>query len=1236
MNLNIFNTSGLFDAATNLFQQLGIKLNSNTAEALNTKDLLKSYYKENETFHSIKSTYFIGIIDDSVFQATGMFDVNYSIKEALQQGDKNYEGLMLFALELTKKPTRTEISEITRVFNRISQKMPVAMVLKYAIEKEAIISIAISERFKYLQNWRQGEKAGKVIILRDIFTNNTHAGHLRILLDLVKPAGVTNYAQLHAQWLQVLDVNILNKKFFQELASWYFWAMDKVQFPDDIEKKKDVRNATNLIRLITRIIFIWFIKEKHLVSASLFNEKYLEKILKDFNKNKQSGNYYQAILQNLFFGTLNQKMNERDFAEDHNRTNKLDQGIKNKYRYPDKFNISKKEIIDLFKDIPFLNGGLFDCLDKFDEEKLEKGKKEQIFVDGFTRLDSKQAIVPDYLFFGVYPNEDLTEYYDPEAKKPIVKNVKGLIDILNDFKFTVAENTPIEEEIALDPELLGKVFENLLASYNPETKTTARKQTGSFYTPREIVNYMVDESLIEYLKQHTNIHTDNYDSRLRKLFAYEEKENPFNTEETNKLIEAINNCKILDPACGSGAFPMGVLHKMVHLLQKLDPGNVKWKEQQREKIIGNQIKELEKDRKAIAGLSDKAVREKAIQAVDERLKEIDEIFESKNNFDDYARKLYLIENCIYGIDIQPIAVQISKLRFFISLIIDQKVHPSSLMDDKLKGNRGIRPLPNLETKFVAANTLIALEKPIETTGDLFLSEANEKLNQLKEQLKQIRHFYFSASSRKQKIEFQKKDKEYREEISKLLTKEGWKTNVADQIASFDPYDQNHFANWFEPEWMFGNEVKNGFDVVIGNPPYIQLQKNGGTLAKQFENMGFYTFERTGDIYSLFYEKGWQVLKPAGFLIFITSNKWMRAGYGEKTREFFAKRTNPKLLIDFAGVKIFESATVDTNILLYEKNDNQINTQTCTIGNDYKLEMNLSEYLSRNSGTSKFADGNSWTIMNGIEAQIKAKIEAKGIALKDWDINIYRGITTGYNEAFIIDGKKKDELIAQDPKSAEIIKPILRGRDIKRYNAEFADLWLINTHNGYKKNDGTKEKRIDVNNYPAIKKHLENYIDALNIRQDKGETPYNLRNCAYVEEFEKEKIIFTKASKIQAFALDYIGNILQNTSYFISENGSQIKYIIAILNSKIIGYAFKCFYQSGGIDGEITIQAVEVIPIPQISEEEQAPFIELVDIILAKKEKGEDTKIEENKIDQLVYKLYDLTEEEIKIIEGVIK
>lgn len=456
MKLELFNTASLFDAATNLFQQLGIKLNSNTAEPLPVKDLLKQHYKDNDTFKTIGKTYFIGIIDNTVFQATGMFDVNYSYKEALQQGDKNYDGLMLFAVELSKQPTRTEISDITRTFNRISQKMPVALVLKYKTGNEACFSIAISERFKYKQNWRQGEKAGKVIILRDIHTETTHAGHERILLDLVKPVAVINYDQLHQHWLQVLDVNILNKKFFQDLANWYFWAMDNVSFPDDLEKNQEVRNATNLIRLITRVVFIWFIKEKSLVPNALFNKAHLDKILKDFNKDKKSQNYYHAILQNLFFGTLNQKMDERKFAKAGDiNTNKEEYGVKNLFRYADLFTISEKEAMQLFKDVPFLNGGLFDCLDKQNEEN------KIVYVDGFSRNHKKQASVPDYIFFGEEREVDLNEIYATKNKK---YKSRGLINLLESYKFTVAENTPIEEEIALDPELLGKVFENLCFS----------------------------------------------------------------------------------------------------------------------------------------------------------------------------------------------------------------------------------------------------------------------------------------------------------------------------------------------------------------------------------------------------------------------------------------------------------------------------------------------------------------------------------------------------------------------------------------------------------------------------------------------------------------------------------------------------------------------------------------------------------------------------------------------------
>lgn len=1244
MDISLFNKTNLFEASIDLFKQLGIKLNSNTAEPLPTKELLKNFYKDNKVFNSIRSTYFIGIIDDSVFHANERFEKNYGIDDAIKQGNQNYEGLMLFALDFIKKPTRTEISEITRAFNHISQKMPVALILKYTIQDETFISIAISERFKYIQSWRQGEKTGKVIILKDINTKNTHAGHQRILLDLARTKKVRTYAQLHAKWLEVLDINILNKKFFQELANWYFWAMDIVQFPDDIEKNKEIRNATNLIRLITRVIFIWFIKEKNLVPDFLFDKGFLENILKDFMKDEKSCNYYTAIMQNLFFGTLNQKMNEREFAEDHNRYNKLDQGIKNKYRYPDKFKISKEQVINLFKDIPFLNGGLFDCLDKFDEEKLKIGKKEQIFVDGFTRREDKQAIVPDYLFFGKEIEIDLKEIYGTSDRQ---YKTKGLINILSSYKFTVAENTPIEEEIALDPELLGKVFENLLANYNPETKDTAREKTGSFYTPREIVNYMVEESLIEYLKQNTKINSHDFDSRLRNLFSYEYEGNPFNQEETDILIEAINNAKILDPACGSGAFPMGILHKMVHLLQKLDPGNLKWKKQQKEKIIGNQIKQLEKDKKAIEGLSDNEVREKAIQLVNERLKEIDEIFESQNNFDDYARKLYLIENCIYGIDIQPIAVQISKLRFFISLIIDQE-------KDSNKENLGFRALPNLETKFVAANTLIGLEIP---TTDLF--SENDPIRLLQEQLKITRHEYFNAKTRDEKLCLQHEDKEirkkiagqisdalinkYEEEIKNLENqlKEQKKIleqienepdqketreeinllgqtettikdkkkikikkqkdrisfiekkikslkssnskesiqKVAHQISCFDPYDQNHFANWFEPEWMFGNEVKDGFDIVIGNPPYKEISEKHEKLffQKKYKDVlsGHY------DLHIFFFKKGIDLLKENGIISYITPHTYIIYNQFENLRKWLYKNTS---ILEITGriESIFESAIVDNSICIIIKNLKNIYTRFTK----YKfngVELKLQDEFILPKTDYNFDTFEIQSIKN---KNILKKFEVNSYPL-DTLVDSSQGITV-YAK---VQGKKINYF--KDKKTSEYLKPCTKGREIFRYTHYWSG------------------KYIEYGDWlwcPRDPKYFEN--PKIFLRQTSADII-----ATYIEE--------------PFYAIDSVHSLIKKPT------GPDLKYILGILNSTLGNYLYHLLIsEEGKVFAQVKLSFLRKIPIKKVNDSKQNLLIKLVDQILkAKKiDPNVDTSALENQIDVLVYRIYDLTYEEVKVID----
>ena len=439
-----------------------------------------------------------------------------------------------------------------------------------------------------------------------------------------------------------------------------------------------------------------------------------------------------------------------------------------------------------------------------------------------------------------------------------------------------------------------------------------------------------------------------------------------------------------------------------------------------------------------------------------------------------------------------------------------------------------------------------------------------------------------AKSASTKRRLRDRDAQLRQELSEVLSSgHAIDTNDAHQLASWNPYDQNAVANFFDPEWMFG--ISDGFDIVIGNPPYIQLQKDGGSYAKLYENCNYQTFARTGDIYCLFYERGWQLLKDGGHLCYITSNKWMRAGYGEKTREFFAKKTNPMLLIDFAGVKIFESATVDTNILLFAKSQNKHET-VCAVTNKQNKDSvkNLSVFVQQQHSINNFSSSDSWVILSEIEQSIKRKIEAVGTPLKDWDIQIYRGVLTGYNEAFIISTEKRNEILAncqseqERAKTEELIRPILRGRDIKRYGYDWAGLWLINTHNGVK---GVMP-RVDIEEYPAVKQHLDKYWDKISRRADKGDTPYNLRNCAYVEDFNQPKIMWKIIGNRLAFAFDDNGVILNNACYLMT--GECLPFLLAFLNSKaILWYSFITNMNPTGVgDSQVGAQNMIKFPIPR--------------------------------------------------------
>jgi len=872
-----FNKQDLTTASLEFFNTLGYNTGLQDPFSRKTYGYFKEFYihdqaRFNENKALVKEWSYVDLLfqlsEEVIKKQSSLFDT----KKVVTSGSSKavMESYLFFVIGLAGPGySRTALSQITREVNRLFS-MPVMILFKIG---DTLTFSVINRRLHKRDESK--DVLEKVTLIKDIRIENPHRAHIEILFDLtfselLAKHKFSNFVDLHNAWQKTLDTKELNKRFYQDLSYWYFWAMDHVSFPGDIEKNIEIRNSTNLIRLITRIIFIWFIKEKGLVPEILFDPRELGRILKDFSVKKASLNYYHAILQNLFFGTINQKMDERGFAKEGSFQGKNPYyGVKTLFRYTDRFAVSPKEALALFKDIPFLNGGLFDCLDREDED----GKV--LYSDGFSRNPKKQAIVPDFLFFGKEQEYDLNAVYGTKNKR---YKVKGLIDILSGYKFTVAENTPIEEEVALDPELLGKVFENLLASYNPETQTTARKQTGSFYTPREIVNYMVEESLKAYLKQalsdKTGTKDEDAEPGLEILFSYTEQENAFTPDETKALIQAIDTCKILDPACGSGAFPMGILHKLVHILHKLDPKNEQWKERQIQKALL---------------MDDPAIRENLIA-------DIESAFE--NNELDYGRKLYLIENCIYGVDIQPIAVQIAKLRFFISLVVEQSKQPGV-------ENLGIRSLPNLETKFVAANTLIGLDKP----KQMLLQDPHIK--NLENDLKDLRHKYFSAKSRREKLGCQRKDKLLRKKISALLIKDGWDNKSARQVAAFDPYDQNASSPFFDPEWMFG--VKDGFDLVLGNPPYIDSETMVNIGLEDLRNYLSKKLKYTRgnwDIYIAFFEVGFSLLNKNGIITYITPDKWISKPFGYELRKGLM---NNFFIIAESGRDVFETVNVDSII-----------------------------------------------------------------------------------------------------------------------------------------------------------------------------------------------------------------------------------------------------------------------------------------------------------------------------------
>lgn len=967
------------------------------------------------------------------------------------------------------------------------------------------------------------------------------------------------------------SVEVLTNDFYGELSDWYAWAITQIKFPNDIEDKTDDEKYNNesAIRLITRLMFVWFLKQRHLIPEEFFDEKFIaENLLKDFDPHKTEGlfkqkslesKYYKAILQNLFFAMLNRPICEEGSKELKGRRFRKSEGdynINYLMRYEDYFKNTQLFVDLANKTVPFLNGGLFDCLDDKD-----KGKYYDCFTD--RKAVNKYLVFPDFLFFGeeAGKNIDLSEFYGDKKKKKV--SARGIIDILKRYNFTVEENTPFDKEVSLDPELLGKVFENLLAAYNPETQTTARKQTGSFYTPREIVQYMVDESLVAHLKRTVG---EDLETEYRKLLQYTDEPFELNEEQRHAIMQSLYNCKILDPACGSGAFPMGILQQMVHILQRIDPDNTNWKEMMLNLAVG-ETKEA-----FMSNISEERL---------ELLKDIEHSFDENINRPDYARKLYLIENCIYGVDIQPIAIQISKLRFFISLVVDQKTN------DNPTDNFGIRPLPNLEAKFVAANTLIGLDK-IDTS--LFdTDEVKEK----EEEMKEARHKIFGAKTVKTKRKYRQRIAEIRQELSALLEESGAVGNDgAKQLNSWDMFDQNASSPFFDPEWMFG--VKDGFDIVIGNPPY-GVSIKGDYRKKVVDHLGNVP---DYEIYYYFIQEAERIVLENGILSYIIPNTYLFNTFAKKYRESILEKWKIIEILDCTKFPIFEKAVVRNTINTWQKRSGGNNS----VG--YRRTTNIFSFDGLVSQERVFMSKDGIMAMN----------QNWGLAfcLNNETIEIIRKISNCNNTIKEIFPLISQGLIAYDKyqgQSEEIIKK--RAYHFTSYHSGLKQ-WLWGE---------------DVTRY-AVKWNNKEYIDYC-------DGIANPRNPVF---FTGKRLLVREITNPSIFAAVTDKELYNDPAIIIIKDNPTFSLysLLAILNSKLA--TFYHFNHSPkatkGAFPKILVQDIKDFPLPIMSEETITILDRLVDRILQAKEQSlsANTTDWENQIDKLVYRLYGLSYDEVLIVD----
>jgi len=845
-----------------------------------------------------------------------------------------------------------------------------------------------------------------------------------------------------AVW-EAFDISIVNKKFYAEIKA-IFDALTKEELP----KCKGILTNEHervqfAIRLIGRIIFCWFLKRKGIISADVLSTKAIEA--------KQ--NYYRDLLEPLFFDVFNTPLSER-----------------------------RKDIPDLIKNYPFLNGGLFEP-----QNQDHRGNWALNISNGW--------------FTNFFANT------------------------LERYNFTVDENSAASSEIAIDPEMLGRIFENLLAEQNPETGESARKATGSYYTPREIVDYMVEESLIAYLRTSKSSKDDTMLYPLSKgvqPISDESLEEFVHTgalpeglkPQSKALLEKLDAIKVIDPACGSGAFPISMLQRLAALKQQLSSETP------------------------------------------------------------YNIKLKTIENSIYGVDIQPMATELSRLRCWLSLIVDE--------DPK-----NIRPLPNLDFKFVTANSLIDLgydefQHDIDKgkIGKIFLHDFLENLNALKA----VRQKYFESSlNQREKDKLKKEFNTIKDDLFKisleLIKQKLLDAEFANKITGWNPFDDSKAALFFNKSWMFG--VENGFDVVIANPPYIQLSKVEGVPEwyKRYLKNRFLTSGGRLNTFIFFMHLGIELLKEMGNLAFIIPNTILTQEYYKSTRELLLRHNHLRSVVQYSALP-FENAVVENVTVIVGRE----------MPDKYPVQIYVDNFTERHlSGTkynTEFLSNPSFSISVNADGIIE-----KVFAHHEHSLSEFCEI----NQAIALIGDRSLSLRAANPDKKYY--KVLDGRNIARYGIHW---------NG----------------------------DYLDYRLNR------IHSCKRKDIFESsEKLFFRRVSSSLMFAYDDEQYFALNTLVVVNLKPKaplQLKYLLAILNSRLMDYVYRGKFKSTKtVFSEIQARTVGQLPIAVTDSSRQTPLISIVDRILTEKRQNvaADTAELEAEIDRRVYDLYSLTPEEIKIIEG---